>query len=254
MMKNIMIRIAILAIISGLFSGCKTGIKKVPVVFNQKLSEGWRIASSEDIEFPGDVISETGFDISKWYKTTVPSTVMAALVANNEYPDIFMGDNINLVDTTRFRTSWWYRNEFNIDDTSKNTDLVFEGINYRANVWINGVKVASADTLFGGFRIFKINISKDVTQGMNALAVEVFNQKKDEPSIGFVDWAPMSPDREMGLWRPVKIITSGKANLDNAFVLSKIDKKEFKEADLQVSVEAINNTSGQLKAVVKGTD
>jgi exo-1,4-beta-D-glucosaminidase len=251
-MKNLLTGIS-LAIIACLFTGCKPGIKSAPVVFNQQLSEGWHIASSADVKFQGDIISKTGFDASKWYKTTVPSTVMAALIANGEYPDIFMGDNINSVDTSRFRTSWWYRNEFTIDDTSKNTELVFEGINYRANVWINGVKIASADTLFGGFRIFKMNISKNVIQGINALAAEVFNQKKDEPSIGFVDWAPMSPDRELGLWRPVKIITSGRASLDNAFVISKIDKKEFREAELQVSVEAINNTQGQLKTVVKGT-
>ena len=251
-MKNIQIRIVTLAIIMGFFSGCKTVNKTAPVVFNQYLREGWSIASTEDIEVTGDIISRSGFDISKWYKTTVPSTVMAALIANNEYPDIFMGENIDKVDTVRFRTSWWYRNEFNVDDATKNTELIFEGINYRANIWLNGVKIASADTLYGGFRIFKINISKDVIPGKNAVAVEVFHQKKDEPSIGFVDWAPMAPDREMGLWRPVKIITSGKASLNNAFILSKIDKKEFKEADLQVSVEAINNTSGQLKVVIKG--
>jgi exo-1,4-beta-D-glucosaminidase len=242
-----------LVIITCLFCGCKTGIKTATSVFNQQLRDGWSIASSEDVKFPGNNISQSGFDVSKWYKATVPSTVMAALIANNEYPDIFMGDNIDKVDTARFRTSWWYRHEFSVDDSSKNTDLVFEGINYRANIWINGVKIASADTLFGGFRIFKINIPKDVIRSSNALAVEVFNQKKDEPSIGFVDWAPMPPDRELGLWRPVKIVTSGKAKLDNVFVLSKIDKKEFREADLQVSVEAINNTSEQIKTVVKGT-
>ncbi len=167
-MKNIQIRIVTLAIIIGFFSGCKTVNKTAPVVFNQYLSEGWSIASTEDIEVTGDIISRSGFDISKWYKTTVPSTVMAALIANNEYPDIFMGENIDKVDTVRFRTSWWYRNEFNVDDAAKNTELIFEGINYRANIWLNGVKIASADTLYGGFRIFKINISKDVIQGKNA--------------------------------------------------------------------------------------
>ena len=252
-MKSILIPVITFAIITGSLAGCKNGIDTVSPVFDQQLREGWTIASSDDIKLSGDRISQPGFDISKWYKTTVPSTVMAALIANHEYPDIFMGDNIDKVDTVRFRTSWWYRNEFRIDDASKNTELVFEGINYRANVWINGAKIASADTLFGGFRIFTINISKNVIQGSNAVAVEVFNQKKDEPSIGFVDWAPMSPDRELGLWRPVKIVTSGKVKLENAFVLSNIDKKEFREADLQVSVEAINNTSGQIKAVVRGT-
>ncbi len=252
-MKNILSGIAALAIFSALFCGCKTGTMTDNVVFNQQLREGWAIASSADIKSSGDNISKSGFDVSRWYKTTVPATVMAALVANGEYPDIFMGNNIDKIDTARFRTSWWYRNEFSIDEVSESTELVFEGINYRANIWINGFKIASSDTLFGGFRIFKINISKNVIRGLNALAVEVFHQKTNEPSIGFVDWAPMSPDREMGLWRPVKIITSGTARLDNAFVITKIDKKEFREADLEVSVEAINNTPANIKAVVKGT-
>ena len=62
----------------------------------------------------------------------------------------------------------------------------------------------------------------------------------------------MSPDRLMGLWRPVKVKTSGKASLDNPFVISKIDKQGFKEAELQISAEAVNNTSDVLDAVIKG--
>lgn len=77
-MKNILIRIVTLAIFAGLFNGCKTDIKRASEVFSQQLRDGWSIASSEDFEFPGDIISQTGFDVSKWYKTTVPSTVMAA--------------------------------------------------------------------------------------------------------------------------------------------------------------------------------
>jgi hypothetical protein len=57
LMKNIMIRIVMLAVISGLLSGCKTGIKTDPVVFDQQLREGWSIASSSDIKFTGDAIS-----------------------------------------------------------------------------------------------------------------------------------------------------------------------------------------------------
>jgi len=134
-MKNLQIRFVALAVIIGFCSGCNTGNESATVIFNQNLSEGWSIASTKDIDVAGDIISRPGFDVSKWYKTTVPSTVMAALIANNEYPDIFMGENINKVDTARFRTSWWYRNEFNVDDPAKNTVLVFEGINYRANIW-----------------------------------------------------------------------------------------------------------------------
>jgi exo-1,4-beta-D-glucosaminidase len=220
--------------------------------FEQQLKEGWNIESSAKINFTGDQISQNSFDSSKWYKTTVPATVMAALIANNEYHDIFMGENINKVDTTRFRVPWWYRNEFNIDDATKNTELIFEGINYRANVWLNGKKIAAADSLFGGFRIFTLNISKNIVKGRNTLAVEVFHQKKNEPSIGFVDWAPMAPDLELGLWRPVKLKISDKTSLNNIFVTSKIDKKGYKSAELQIIAEAINNTSVVVQSIIKG--
>ncbi|MFH6946059.1 glycosyl hydrolase 2 galactose-binding domain-containing protein [Flavobacterium sp. FlaQc-50] len=222
------------------------------VKFEQQLKEGWTIASSAQINNSGDKISVAGFDVSKWYTTTVPSTVMASLIANKEYADIFMGENISKVDTTRFRVPWWYRNEFVIEDTSKNTELQFEGINYRANVWLNGSKIAAADSLFGGFRIFTLNISKHIKKGKNVLAVEVFHQKPDEPSIGFVDWAPMAPDRELGLWRPVKLKISDKTSLNNIFVTSKIDKKEYKNATLEISAEAVNHTNEAVEALLKG--
>ena len=249
-MKTIKVQIAFVIIILAL-SGCGKGTNTLPDDFVHQLKDGWSTEASAKVNATGAEISLSGFDVSGWYSTTVPSTVMASLIANGEYKDIFMGDNISRVDTARFSGSWWYRNEFELERKA-NTELIFEGINYRANIWINGKQVASADTLFGGFRIFKINVSGFVGKGKNILAVEVFKPRPDEPSIGFVDWAPMSPDRLMGLWRPVKVKTSGKASLDNPFIYSKIDKKTFKEADLTVSAEAVNNTSKILDAVVKG--
>jgi exo-1,4-beta-D-glucosaminidase len=251
-MKNIKIQIITLFTLLIFANGCTNADKSHSVDFDLQLKDGWTVESSAKVDASGDIISKSGFDASKWYKTSVPSTVMAALIANKEYPDIFMGDNINLVDTARFRNSWWYRKEFAVENANENTELVFEGINYRANIWLNGKKIASADTLFGGFRIFKLDVSEFIAEGNNALALEVFKPRPDEPSVGFVDWAPMPPDRLMGLWRPVKIRRSGTTRLDNIFVVSKIDKNGFKKADLQISTEAVNNTSKAVKAIIKG--
>lgn len=251
-MKYIINQILSIFILLIFINGCKTSGKPQSAEYDRELKDGWTVESSLIVNTAGDIISKRGFDASKWYKTSVPATVMAALIANNEYPDIFMGDNIDRVDTKRFRRPWWYRTEFNVEDASGNTQLVFEGINYRANVWLNGTKIASSDTLFGGFRIFKMDVSKFIEEGNNVLAVEVFNQKPHEPSLGFVDWAPMSPDSLMGLWRPVKIVRSGAARLDDIFVFSEIDKKEYREADLQISMDAVNNSSETIDAVIKG--
>ncbi|MFN8240500.1 MAG: hypothetical protein U0X39_07085 [Bacteroidales bacterium] len=221
--------------------------------FNLILNDGWTLQSSALARDSGVKISSLGFDASSWYKTGIPSTVMAAMISNGEYPDIFMGDNIDRVDTARFRCSWWYRKEFNIDNTWGNSTLVFQGINYRANIWVNGTQLASADTLFGGFRIFRIDITKVAVKGTNCVAVEVFHQRPDEPSIGFVDWAPMAPDRELGLWRPVLLVNSGKARLENTFVNPGLDTKTLESADLVISTEAVNNTGSTINARVTGT-
>lgn len=251
-MKSIRIQIFAMLALLLIAGGCNTTGKPQKDKYDQQLKDGWRIESSAKVNATGDIISRQDYDASKWFGTTVPATVMGALIANNEYPGIFMGDNINLVDTSRFRIPWWYRNEFMVEDAAKNTQLVFEGINYRANIWLNGIKVASADTLFGGFRIFRLDVSEFITDGINILAAEVIHQRPDEPSVGFVDWAPMPPDRLMGLWRPVKIRQSGTARLDNIFVEPKIDKEGYRKAELRISADAVNNTSETVDATVKG--
>jgi exo-1,4-beta-D-glucosaminidase len=251
-MKNIFNQIFLMSTLLIVLTGCSNDDNFQSVISESQLKDGWYVESSAKVNATGDIISKGNYDASKWYKASVPSTVMAALIANGEYSDVFMGDNISKVDTSRFRTSWWYRTSFMVVNAEKTTELFFEGINYRANIWLNGSKIASSDTLFGGFRIFKINVSEFTVAGENFLALEVFHPRKDEPSIGFVDWAPMSPDRLMGLWRPVKVKTSGETSLDNIFVYSKIDKEGFRSAELYVSAEVVNNTSGSIKSVVKG--
>jgi len=251
-MKNFFKQLITLMTVAFFANGCKSS-NTLPAGNNEMiLKDGWTVESSAKAQSGGDKISVSGFDDSKWYKTSIPATVMAALLSNNLYPDIFMGENINKVDTAQFRVSWWYRSEFTIEDASKTTELIFEGINYRANIWLNGNKIASSDSIFGGFRIFKLLVSKYVVQGKNALAVEVFHQKSDEPSIGFVDWSPMAPDRELGIWRPVKLKISGKTKLDDIFIVSKIDKVGFKEADLTISALAVNNSDEIIESTIRG--
>jgi len=126
-MKNIRDLIFTLTILLLFASGCNTPERSQSDSYDRQLKDGWSVESSAKISASGDIISGQGFDATKWYKTTVPATVMAALIANNEYPDIFMGDNINLVDTSRFKKPWWYRNEFTVDDADKNTELVLRG-------------------------------------------------------------------------------------------------------------------------------
>ena len=67
------------------------------------------------------------------------------------YPVFDDFSNIMMPPSSPFRQSWWYRTEFNLpkEYSGKTLWLGFDGINYRANVWMNGVKVASSEELAG---------------------------------------------------------------------------------------------------------
>jgi exo-1,4-beta-D-glucosaminidase len=110
--------------------------------------------------------------------------------------------------------------------------LRFKGINYRANIWLNGNRIADADTLLGAFRVFELDVTHLIRKQSNALAVEVFPPKPGDFSIGFVDWNPRPPDKNMGIWRNVEIVSSGAVALEQPFVTTKLNMQGKTNADV----------------------
>jgi exo-1,4-beta-D-glucosaminidase len=218
------------------------------------LDEGWQIRSSAALSTGGDVLSKAGLDIEGWYPTAVPSTVLAVLVKNGVYKDPFFGKNLERIPTEQFQKAWWYRKEFTVDEQIKHTNarLILEGINYSANIWLNGKKIASADQIHGAFRMFDIDITSAILQGTNALAVEVLPPKPGDFTIGFVDWNPKPPDDSMGIWREVKLCLTGPVSLNSPFVQTKLNLDTLEEARLIVSAELTNHTEKRLKGSLKG--
>ncbi|MBN2245948.1 MAG: glycoside hydrolase family 2 [Candidatus Aminicenantes bacterium] len=243
-------RILILGILSTLFLSCSNPTPKQPC--EMELNQGWHIRSSENLKSNGEEISLQDIDLTEWYPATVPSTVMGVLVENKVYKDPFYNKNLDIIPTDQFNTSWWYRLEFDItEDFLRETALLeFNGINYRANVWLNGSKIGSADSLAGSFRMFTLDITKNVLTGKNVLAVEVFPPKKGEFSIGFVDWNPPAPDNNMGIWRPVILHLAGKVTIEHPFVWSKIDTVSLSKAELSLSSTLTNHSEQSLSGIL----
>src|SRR5205823_3636268 len=119
--------------------------------------------------------------------------------------------------------------------------LHFGGISYRGNVWLNGKKIGDAKNVAGMWREFEFNVTDDIVPGANTLAVEVFAQKEDDLGITFVDWNPMPPDKDMGLFRPVYLLTSGPVALRHGFVNSELSS-DLKQALLSSTAELENTT------------
>ncbi len=190
------------------------------------------------------------WQLSNAIRTKVPTTVLAALVQNGVYPDPYFGKNLEKIPTSQFDTSWWYIKKFNLTTQKNNKQalLKFEGINYRANIWLNGKQIASSDTLEGAFRVFTINVTSIISDNENILAVEVFPPKPGEFTIGFVDWNPTPPDKNMGLFRPVTLCLSGPVAIQSPFVKTKINLGSLNQAELTIEAELINFSSEAVEA------
>jgi exo-1,4-beta-D-glucosaminidase len=215
---------------------------------SRSLRDGWRIRSSQETHTSGAEISQTGFDVSDWQPTAVPSTVLAALVRNGVYEDPYFGRNLERIPHEPFESLWWYRTEFTLaGPLPSHVGLVFEGINYSADVWLNGHKVADRREIIGAFRIFDLDVSKWAVTGRNALAVEVLPPKPGDFTIGFVDWNPKPPDRNMGLWRGVRLRRTGAVSLRDPFVTTRLDLDTLDRAALTVSA-TLSNHGGQAAA------
>lgn len=240
------------------------------------LHDNWQLQSSCTVKAGGTEISTLGFPFEGWHPATVPTTVVAALVADHTYPDPYFGMNLrslpgmnynpanffanqDMPADSPFHCSWWFRTEFAgpADAAARTTWLNFDGLNYRANIWLNGQQIAGSKDVVGMMRRFRFDVSKHLAAGgHNALAVEVFAPEKDALAMTWVDWNPTPPDKDMGLWKDVFLTTTGTVSLQHPFVVSKLDSS-YKSAALTITADltnsAANATTATVHAEIDGT-
>ena len=214
------------------------------------LRDGWHIASAAETEAEGAAISTAGFDVAGWTATSVPATVMAALVASGEVEDPYFNRNLEKVSAERFQHPWWYRTELTVEAPRPASRLVFEGINFRADVWLNGRQIGSRDDLVGSFRMFELDVSEHLVAGVNALAVLVHPPQPGDLTIGFVDWNPTSPDRNMGLWRGVHLRQTGDVSVNDVFVRTEVDVESLASASVTIQATLRNHSDRPVTATV----
>ena len=211
------------------------------------ISNDWQLFSSEDNEFSGDVISLNGFEASKSYTINVPTTVLNALVDNGVYDSVYVGLNLEKIDKKQFQQPWWYRNVFSINNIGQNYELNFEGINYKANIWLNGKIIADTTEVNNAFKMYSFDITSLLTEGDNVLAVEVFAPIAGDFSIGFVDWNPSPADQNMGIFRAVTLNAINKVQIFNPYVESYFKNDDYNTAFHNVSMSLKNYTNSDIK-------
>jgi exo-1,4-beta-D-glucosaminidase len=261
----------VLLFICLVFAGCR--MNKEEAGLRLELHEGWAIQSSAEVDAGGEALSQPGFATTGWHPATVPTTVVGALVADGTYPNPDFGmnlrqipgtdykiatnfSNVEMPEDSPFRVPWWFRTEFTLPDEAagKTVWLGFGGINYKANVWLNGEKLASDEETAGSWRIHDLDVTGVAKAGAtNALAVEVFAPTPGDLALTFVDWNPMPPDKLMGLYRPVTVTTSGPVALRHPQVVTDLDLPSLDRAKLTVKVFARNATDEGVTGTLEGT-
>jgi len=237
------------------------------------LRDGWTLQSACKLQADGAAISSGAFHPQGWTPVAVPSTVLAAQVAAGEYKQPYYGMNLRSIPGTTYpigknfsnlpmpedspyRCGWWYRKTFTVPaaERDKTLWLRFGGINYRANLWINGKQVADDKQIAGAYRTYVFDVTRHLIPGKeNTVAVETFAPTETDLGINWVDWNPCPPDKDMGLWGPVSLITTGPVSLRSPLATTHFADPSLSEADISVYAELHNSSDQPVHGVVTGT-
>ncbi len=188
---------------------------------------------------------------SKWYKATVPGTVHTDLLANKLIPDPFYRDNESKLQWID-KADWEYKTIFNVDANSfskKNIELVFDGLDTYADVYLNGKLILQADNMFRGWTV---DVKSFIKRANNVLIIKFASAQNKVDSIAKSKLPLVLPDNNRvyvrkaqfqfgwdwgpkfvgcGIWRKIFIKAtdvkrSTLANNDNNSVVKLIQQKD----------------------------
>ena len=237
--------------------------------------EAWRLAEAPKVAATGEQISRPGFQESGWYVATVPGTVLTTLIDRGVYPDPDYGLNNMAIPERLARQDYWYRTVFELPTelSGRRLTLTFKGINYAAEVWVNGSRVGDVK---GAFTRGVFDVTEALAQGrQNAIAVRISPPPHPgiahEESIAagpgenggwmaidgptFIasegwDWIPGIRDRNTGLWQTVELRATGALKLLDPHVVTSLPLPRIDEADVAIVVPVENLHANPVRATL----
>ena len=240
----------------------------------------WYARKANEVKMDGNRLSAAPLDKTGWLPARVPGTVLTTLLENHMYPAPEFGLNNNLIPDIHevgndFYT-YWFTRQFTINNLpeGRNVWLNFRGINYKAEIFLNGKRI-NRNTHEGMFLSKTFNITPYLrTDAPNVLAVLVYppthagNPNGGQGGDGQIarnntmqytpgwDWIQPVRDRNTGIWDEVSITTTGPVCLSSPYVVTKVpgvrdpETKTQREAFVNTSVELENTGSTSLKGLL----
>jgi exo-1,4-beta-D-glucosaminidase len=245
-----------------------------------ELVENWKLISSRAVHSEGSTISTTGYNDSGWYPIhRMPATVLQILQEDGVYSDLYVGKNLfEKVPQDLYKQDWWYRITFKAPASDFYT-LEFPGINYRAEIWINGEMIAGNKQVVGMYAAHEFNVTQWIKKGSeNVLAVRVTPEQKIQNVNGveladswfdWINWKYLGynaspndtsygsitsfiPDRNAGIWKPIYLRLTGSVSINHALVNSKLSLTDS-VARLTVFTYLHNFSEQPVSGILKGT-
>ncbi len=244
------------------------------------VGSGWQMQDVAKVPEPGAQISAESYKPAGWYTATVPGTVLTTLVNNHVYPEPLYGENNRPehIPESLNKTSYWYRTVVTVPKSYKDrvTWLNFDGINYSADVWVNGTKVGS---IKGAFIRGRFDITDYVKPGKKAVIAVLVSPQPDPgvphehtlragmgknggitaidgptflSTIGW-DWIPAIRDRDTGIWQKVYLSATGDVAVKDPLVTTDLPLPKTDSADVAVQATVQNLSGIAAKGVLKGT-
>ena len=252
---------------------------------NDIILSKWQLKSTVLEKTTGEEISSGHYSTDHWFPVEVPTTVLDGLVKNGVYPDPRLDMNNYLIpdisdkfnaehDLAKYsylpnhvnpwKNPYWFRTEFNLPGSEKGKQvwLNFDGINYRAEVWLNGKMIADSNEMAGMFQRFRFNITSSIkSDGTNYLAVKIY--PVDHPGIpgtqlkvfgnnrgsatdlfkdetiklsGGWDCALPVHDRNMGIYQKVYLSFTGDVEIINPYIITNLPLPDTTHANSGKSV------------------
>ena len=250
-----------------------------------ELADGWTLASAWNATDDGTVIStqeyrEADHPESQWHQVrSMPATVLEALRADGTYPDPYYGKNLlERVPQDLYKQDWWYRTTFEAPAGHSTYELNFPGINYRAEVWLNGHLVAGSDQLVGMYVDHDLDVTQWIDPGHhNVLAVKVTPERALQDVDGveladsWFDWINWNflgyqgpgknpangnsfvPDRNAGIWKPVYLRMSGAVSIGDSTVNTELPLPNTDSARLTIHSDLRNFSDRQVRGTLRAT-
>jgi exo-1,4-beta-D-glucosaminidase len=214
---------------------------------------GFLIQSSSKVSDDA-AVSRPGYSTTGWYPVGPRSTVLAGLLANGKYADPLYSTNMKSIPASDFSVPWWYRADLDLADVSSRTYLDFSGVLSRADVWINGTRVATSTDVAGAYTRHELDVTAQVHTGTNSVALKVYpNDPNKDLTMGWIDWLQPPPDKNMGIVRDIVVRRGGQVALRNAHVVTKLTVPALDRADLTVKADARNDSGSAVHATIAGT-